>query len=139
MADSIGPLLWWVAVLMTVLDLMTMILRVRTKQQADQGAGEEIRLIVADLMADVSFFIGFLVYPSTSTAIFMFFMSETFEGPGEDGLAVMTYDRSIETDSELYRAFMPYALIMLLIFPIGTPLQVALIVTPNHTASEIVP
>eukprot|EP00966_Prymnesium_polylepis_P250898 5801558-Prymnesium_polylepis.1 len=46
--------------------------------------------------------------PSTSTAIFMFFMSEAFEGPGEDGLTVMTHDRSIETESELYRTFIPY-------------------------------
>jgi hypothetical protein len=51
-------------------------------------------------------------------------MSETFDGPGEDGLTVMTYDRSIETKSELYRMFIPYALAMLLIYPIGTPLQV---------------
>eukprot|EP00966_Prymnesium_polylepis_P286641 6621142-Prymnesium_polylepis.1 len=65
-------------------------------------------------------------------------MSETFDGPGEDGLTVMTYDRSIETDSELYRAFVPYALIMLLIYPIGTPLQVASFDATIQTASAIV-
>eukprot|EP00966_Prymnesium_polylepis_P327514 7383387-Prymnesium_polylepis.1 len=62
-------------------------------------------------------------------------MSETFDGPGEDSLTVMTYDRSIETESELYRALVPYALIMLLIYPIGTPLQVASNKAMTQTAS----
>eukprot|EP00966_Prymnesium_polylepis_P211771 4904664-Prymnesium_polylepis.1 len=51
-------------------------------------------------------------------------MSENFGGPGEDGLTVMRYDRSIETGSVLYAAFTPYALVMLVIYPIGVPLQV---------------
>ena len=123
---------------MLVLAMGAKIVRARTKQQAAQGAGEQIGLIVADLMDDIGFFIGFLVYPSTSTAIFMFFMSEMFDGPGEDGLAVMTYDRSIETDSELYRAFVPYALIMLLIYPIGMPLQVASFNATIQIASAVV-
>ena len=76
-------------------------------------------LIVADLLADVSFFIGFIVYPGASTTIFMFFMGETFGGPGEDGITVMRFDRSIETGSELYKAFIPYALVMMLLYPIG--------------------
>eukprot|EP00966_Prymnesium_polylepis_P295963 6835958-Prymnesium_polylepis.1 len=46
-------------------------------------------------------------------------MSETFDGPGEDGVTVMQYDRSIETGSALYMAFVPYALVMLVIYPIG--------------------
>jgi|EP00966_Prymnesium_polylepis_P311050 hypothetical protein len=76
-------------------------------------------LIVADLMSDISFFIGFLVYPGVSTTIFRFFMSETFGGPGEDGLVVMRFDRSIEMQSELYKAFIPYAVIMMLLYPFG--------------------
>ena len=61
----------------------------------------------------------FLVYPSTSTIVFEFFMKETFDGPGEDGLQVMRADRSIEINSTLYKAFMPFALIMLLLYPFG--------------------
>ena len=59
-------------------------------------------------------------------------------GPGEDSLSVMTYDRSIEMDSELYRAFVPYALIMLLIYPIGMPLQVASFNATIQIASAVV-
>eukprot|EP00966_Prymnesium_polylepis_P240526 5562439-Prymnesium_polylepis.1 len=52
-------------------------------------------------------------------------MSETFSGPGEDGLTVMRYDRSVETRSKLYITFIPYSLVMMVIYPIGIPLQVA--------------
>jgi hypothetical protein len=110
--------------LMLVLEAIRNVLKARNRQPAQYGAGKSVGLAVADLMGDTSFFIGFIVYPSTSTAIFMFFMTETFDGPGEDGLTVMRYDRSIETDSALYIAFMPYALVMLVVFPIGIPLQV---------------
>ena len=61
----------------------------------------------------------FLVYPSTSTIVFEFFMKETFDGPGEDGLQVMRADRSIEIGSTLYTAFTPYAVIMLFVYPFG--------------------
>eukprot|EP00966_Prymnesium_polylepis_P330596 7386223-Prymnesium_polylepis.2 len=84
-----------------------------------EGTHKPLGLIIADLMADIGFFIGFLCYPGSSTTILMFFMSETFDGPGEESLTVMRYDRSIETDSGLYRAFIPYALVMMAIFPIG--------------------
>eukprot|EP00966_Prymnesium_polylepis_P029488 685135-Prymnesium_polylepis.1 len=76
--------------LMLVLEAIRKVLQARNRQQpAQHGPGKQPAqhgLIVADLMADISFFIGFIIYPSTSTAIFMFFMSESFDGPGEDGL-----------------------------------------------------
>eukprot|EP00966_Prymnesium_polylepis_P150052 3466339-Prymnesium_polylepis.3 len=46
-------------------------------------------------------------------------MGETFGGPGEDGVTVMRFDRSIETGSALYKAFIPYALVMMVLYPIG--------------------
>ena len=96
----------------------------RHGQESAGGAEKPTILIVSDLLADISFFIGFIVYPSVSSAVFAFFMKETFDGPGEDHVSVMRYDRSIETESTLYRAFMPYALIMLGLYPLGIPLQV---------------
>jgi hypothetical protein len=76
--------------------------------------------------------VGVLCVPSA--AVFMFFMSETFGGPGEDGLAVMRYDRSVETDSPLYIAFIPYELA---IYPIGIPLQAVCLRAP-HASNRLV-
>jgi len=115
--------------LMLVLELINKVLKARNRRHS---AGKPAGLIVADLLADINFFIGFIVYPSVSTAIFMFFMEETFDGPGEDGLTVMRYDRSIETASSLYTAFVPYALVMLVVYPIGLPLQYALLLFRNR-------
>ena len=110
---------------MLVLEAIRKILQARHGQQpAQDSSGKPVGLIVADLLADINFFIGFIMYPSVSTTIFMFFMKETFGGPGEDGLTVMRYDRSIETTSALYIGFMPYALGMMLVYPVGIPLQV---------------
>jgi hypothetical protein len=109
---------------MAALDAASKVLQARNRQRAAQTTERPFGLVVADILADISFFVGFIVYPSTSTAIFMFFMSETYDGPGEDGVTVMLYDRSIETGSEFYIAFVPYALVMLMIYPIGIPFQV---------------
>ena len=110
---------------MLALELGRKVLLARSDGRVSSGETKPTGFIVADLMADASFFIGFIIYPSTSTLIFMFFMSEKFGGPGEDGLTVMRYDRAIETNSALYGAFIPYALVMMVVYPLGIPLQVA--------------
>ena len=111
-----------------VLQVIRKALHVRSRQRAvTSAAGKPVSLVVSDLLADISFFMFFVIYPGVSTSIFMFFMQETFDGPGENGLTVMRYDRSVDTKSELYIAFIPYALVMMAVFPLGIPLQVELI------------
>jgi hypothetical protein len=57
---------------MLLLDTTGKVFRVRYGHRPTQNGQKPLGLVVADLVADVSFFIGFIVYPSTSTAIFMF-------------------------------------------------------------------
>ena len=107
------------------MQMISRFLKVRSGQRAVQGAADKpVSLIISDLLKDITFFMEFIIYPGVSTGIFMFFMKETFDGPGEDGVTVMRYDRSIETDSALYNAFIPYALVMMALYPSGIPLQV---------------
>jgi hypothetical protein len=82
----------------------------------------EFGLSLADACSDLWIYIIFLVYPSCSTMIFMFFMRETFKGPGEVYVDLMRADRSINREEPLYQSFTVYAIIMLVIYPIGVPL-----------------
>jgi len=82
----------------------------------------EFGLSLADACSDLWIYIIFLVYPSCSTMIFMFFMRETFKGPGEVYVDLMRADRSINREEPLYQSFTVYATIMLVIYPIGVPL-----------------
>jgi hypothetical protein len=64
----------------------------------------------------------FLLYPSISTSLFSYFICDTLDGEGEDGTRLLRVDYSIMCGSPEYNAFMPYTLLMILVFPIGTPL-----------------
>ena len=76
------------------MQMISRFLKVRSGQRAVQGAADKpVSLIISDLLKDITFFMEFIIYPGVSTGIFMFFMKETFDGPGEDGVTVMRYDR----------------------------------------------
>jgi len=81
---------------------------------------------LADACSDLWFFIIFLVFPSCSNMTFMFFMRETYEGPGEVYVDLMRADRSINREEPLYQTFSAYAVVMLGVYPIGVPLLYAL-------------
>ena len=53
---------------------------------------------------------------------FMFFMRETYDQPGEVHWDLMRADRSIDREGTLYQGFTVYAVIMLILYPIGVPL-----------------
>jgi len=96
-------------------------------QQMRVSSERPTALLVADLIEDVWFFALFLVYPRCSTSTFMFFMTETFDGPGEVALRVMRADRSIEIGSVPHLALTPYALFMLVVYPFGVPVLYAML------------
>jgi hypothetical protein len=52
----------------------------------------------------------------------MFFMRETYNQPGEVYMDLMRADRSIDREGELYQGFTVYAVVMLILYPIGVPL-----------------
>ena len=91
------------------------------QREHDIKTNELVLLNIADGCSNLSFFIIFLVYPSCSSTVFNQFLCTTLDGHGEDGQRVMTMDNSIDCDSTIYRFSTVYALIMIVIYPLGTP------------------
>ena len=99
----------------------------KAAKKAAKGSGRsEFGVSLADACSDLWIYIIFLVYPSCSTMIFTYFMRETYKGPGEVYVDLMRADRSINREEPLYQSFTVYAIIMLVIYPIGVPLFYAL-------------
>ena len=64
----------------------------------------------------------FLVLISSSTVLFHFFKCDDFEIPEEDGggtVSFLTSDLSLDCDSDRYKGFVGYAVVMIIIYPIG--------------------
>ena len=64
------------------------------------------------------FYVLFLIYPSCCSAIFTFFVCDTLP----DESRYLRVDYSIDCDAAAHRGMTAYALIMFLVYPIGTPL-----------------
>ena len=78
------------------------------------------------------------MYPSICSTIFQFFVTDVFDGDGEDEMRLLRVDRSIDTTSDLYRAFFIYDLVMIAVFPIGVPLYYWIIFFRNrHDLREL--
>ena len=71
-----------------------------------------------DAMGGALFVILFLIYPSTSAAIFSTFQCE----PLDDGTSWLRADLSIDCQSGTHGFFMGYAVLMVFVYPIGTPI-----------------
>ena len=76
---------------------------------------------VGDLFDDLSFFLLFLLYPGCSAALFSFFVCYVFDGPGESGAQYLQVDLSIECGGSKWLAVFPYVMVMIGMYPIGTP------------------
>jgi len=107
-------------VLVLLLYFLSKVLRARFG--GAEGAQRGFGTYLADACSDLWFFIIFLVYPSCSSMTFMFFMRETYDQPGEVHVDLMRADRSIDREGELYQGFTVYAVVMLILYPIGVPL-----------------
>lgn len=79
--------------------------------------------LLAEQCSNAAFFVIFLVYPSTSQAIFAHFICETFDTNSEVPVTYMRNDMSIDCTSAAYQAMTIYAVVMVLIYPIGTPVS----------------
>jgi hypothetical protein len=106
----------------------------------------------------LSFFVLFILYPGISSLVFKALQCDTFDGVGEDGHSFLRADFSIDCvrwpavkrhyggtqfllrvanhtpqqGSPLYTGFMlPYALVMVAVYPVGVPLYFALILLRN--------
>lgn len=65
----------------------------------------------------IALFIVFLVYSSVSHIIFQAFMCETLD----DGVNYLRADYSLTCTTRKHRAFMVYAAVMVLVYPVGIP------------------
>ena len=112
----------------------------RAHPSANQITGRQrpLGLFVADILSDLWFFTLFLLYPSVCSSIFKYFVAEAFDGDGEDGLRLLRVDRAIDMSSPTYSVFFFYALIMMVLFPIGVPFLYALLLyRSRHTLREL--
>jgi len=99
---------------------------------ASDGKQLPIRAFLSSLCSNVSFFLLFLLYPGTSAKIFNALLCVGFDGEGENGERFLRVDFSIDCKSTLYLGFIfPYALAMVLIYPIGVPTYYALTLFRN--------
>ena len=76
------------------------------------------RPAVLDFCSGALFLILFLIYPSTSAAIFATFQCEQLD----DGSSWLRADLSIDCNSPTHNWYVWYASCMVLVYPVGTPL-----------------
>ena len=108
-------------ILILVLVLCSQILR-RIPASPTPSGRQPLIYFLADTFDNLWFFIVFLTYPSISSTIFNFFVPLELNGPGEDGVRLLYADVSIDMSSPTYQHYRAYAIIMMIIFPIGVPL-----------------
>ena len=73
---------------------------------------------VADFFNGLNFFVLFLIYPSTSAAVFATFQCEELS----DGTRWLRADLSVDCDGDFHTLFRYYAGLMVIVYPLGTPL-----------------
>ena len=83
---------------------------------------------VLDFCRGGLFLYRFLIYPSTSAAIFATFQCETLD----DGKEMLRADLSIDCQSPEHHLYTWYASAMALIYPFGTPLLYAYLTFYAH-------
>ena len=78
------------------------------------------------------FLVLFLIYPGTSAAIFATFQCEDLS----DGTRWLRADLSIDCDSTTHTGFSAYAAVMILVYPIGTPVLYYVLLRRNRAALD---
>ena len=68
--------------------------------------------MLANTFSAISFYVIFLVYPSASTAIFQFFVCDSFNALGDDNFRYLRADMSISCDSDAYKINRVFAVAM---------------------------
>ena len=86
------------------------------------------RTKVLEISRTLLFLVLFLIYPSTSASIFATFQCEELS----DGTRWLRADLSIDCDSRTHTGFSVYAALMILVYPIGTPILYFLVLFPKR-------
>ena len=73
---------------------------------------------VANFFNGLNFLVLFLIYPSTSAAIFATFQCQELS----DGTRWLRADLSVDCDGDFHTLFRYYAGLMVIVYPLGTPL-----------------
>jgi len=87
---------------------------------------------VASLCSSGWFYLLFLIYPSASSAIFQAFVCDSLE----DGTPLLRVDYAVTCWEGSHVTAVIYALFMVLVYPLGTPLLYAAIIYANSDALE---
>ena len=83
-------------------------------------------------MTALLFLVLFLIYPSTSASIFATFQCEELS----DGTRWLRADLSIDCDSTTHTGFSVYAALMILVYPIGTPILYYVLLRRSRAALD---
>jgi len=106
--------------------------RRRPKAAEEEPEPQSQFIFFAELCIDVAFFIIFLLYPGNSVKTFKALQCTEFDGVGEDRSRFLVVDYSINCRSWFYVGFLrPYALAMVVCYPIGVPVFFALTMYRN--------
>ena len=76
--------------------------------------------VIGEKLLTVTFFLVFLVYPTTSQLVFSAFNCVSFDDPGKT--RALRQDLAIDCDSAGHQLMQAYSGIMIMIYPIGVPL-----------------
>ena len=86
----------------------------------------------------MAFALLFITYPACSKIVFSYFICETWDGEGEDERRFLRADRSLDCDSDDYVKLLPYAFLMLVVYPIGVPFYYSLLLyRSRHELHEL--
>lgn len=89
-------------------------------KRRNKGREEAIRAVKHKHLS-ASLFVVFFIYSSVSFTIFQTFVCETLD----DGVSYLRADYSLTCETEEYRAFVLYAIIMVCVYPVGVPAALA--------------
>ena len=82
----------------------------------------------ADMTVGPALVIVYMVFPISAASIFNTFMTESFD----DGNKRLAYDLSFDVTDHRYDLMVKYALVMVLVYPIGVPFMFATILFVNR-------
>ena len=89
-----------------------------------QSARRHGREALGYLLTNGGIVLVFMVYPSVTQQCFRFFQIHTFDGPYGRFLSA---DYSIDADGAAYKAMTPFAIAMVVVWPFGVPVIIAIL------------
>jgi hypothetical protein len=96
---------------------------------ANAGAGQQVALLLflSSAASSAAFVIVYLVFPIASVAVIQFFVCDDLDVGGGQVRSLLRVDTSIDCNGEVYLSWLPYAIGMLFVYPVGVPGYFALL------------